>query len=86
MRIMRGAGWVLKWNKTCCSSVGVGGQYLWTFRVVVAIGGRGVDANLRILQVLKGAWRTVGRVAFLNCVRKRRTVVQFPWELTEGSA
>ncbi|MQL81788.1 hypothetical protein Taro_014260 [Colocasia esculenta] len=58
---------------------------MWTFRVAVAIGGRGVDANLRILQILKGAWRTVGRVALPNCARKRRSVVQFPWELAEGS-
>ncbi|MQL83643.1 hypothetical protein Taro_016135 [Colocasia esculenta] len=58
---------------------------MWTFRVAVAIGGRGVDANLRILQVLKGAWRIVRRVALPNCARKRRGVVQFPWELAEGS-
>ncbi|MQM09387.1 hypothetical protein Taro_042252 [Colocasia esculenta] len=27
-------------------------QWLWTFRVAVVLGGRGVDANLRILQVI----------------------------------
>ncbi|MQL68160.1 hypothetical protein Taro_000386 [Colocasia esculenta] len=60
---------------------------MWTFVVAVAIGGRGVDANLRIFfqQVLKGAWRIVGRVALPNCARKRRSVVQFPWELAEDS-
>ncbi|MQM13813.1 hypothetical protein Taro_046737 [Colocasia esculenta] len=54
-------------------------------RVAVVIGGRGVDANLRILQVLKGGWTIVERVASLNCARKCRGVVQFPWELAEGS-
>ncbi|MQM23852.1 hypothetical protein Taro_056922 [Colocasia esculenta] len=54
-------------------------------RVAVVIGGRGVDANLRILQVLKGGWTIVEHVASLNCARKRRGVVQFPWELAEGS-
>ncbi|MQL69763.1 hypothetical protein Taro_002087 [Colocasia esculenta] len=58
---------------------------MWTFRVAVILGGRGVDANLRILQVLKGGWTIVERVALLNCARKRRGVVQFPSELTEGS-
>ncbi|MQM10426.1 hypothetical protein Taro_043317 [Colocasia esculenta] len=79
---------------------------MWTFRVAVVLGGRGVDANLRILQlylgvcprllyfysviqkfgyVLKGGWAMVERVALLNCARKRRGVVQFPWELAEGS-
>ncbi|MQL96940.1 hypothetical protein Taro_029618 [Colocasia esculenta] len=59
---------------------------MWTFRVAVVFGGRGVDANLRFLQVLKGGWRIVERVALPNCARKRRGVVQFPWELVEGSA
>ncbi|MQM22985.1 hypothetical protein Taro_056046 [Colocasia esculenta] len=54
-------------------------------RVAVAIGGRGVDANLRILQVQETGWRIVGRVALLNHARKHRGVVQFPWELAEGS-
>ncbi|MQL82869.1 hypothetical protein Taro_015342 [Colocasia esculenta] len=58
---------------------------MWTLMVAVAIGGRGVDANLRILQVLKGGWRIVGRVALPNRARKCRGVVQFPWELAEGS-
>ncbi|MQL69760.1 hypothetical protein Taro_002088 [Colocasia esculenta] len=58
---------------------------MWTFRVAVVLGGRGVDANLRILQVLKGGWAIVERVALLNCARKRRGVVQFPWELEDGS-
>ncbi|MQL84178.1 hypothetical protein Taro_016687, partial [Colocasia esculenta] len=58
---------------------------VWTFRVAVVLGGKGVDANLRILQVLKDAWRTVERVAVTNHARKRRGVVQFPWELAEGS-
>ncbi|MQM10971.1 hypothetical protein Taro_043869 [Colocasia esculenta] len=53
--------------------------------VAVAIGGRGVDANLRILQVQETGWRIVGRVALLNRARKRHGVVQFPWELAEGS-
>ncbi|MQM05449.1 hypothetical protein Taro_038263 [Colocasia esculenta] len=53
--------------------------------VAVVISGRGVDANLRILQILKGAWRIVERVALPNCARKRRGVVQFPWDLAEGS-
>ncbi|MQL92229.1 hypothetical protein Taro_024843 [Colocasia esculenta] len=35
--------------------------------------------------VLKGAWRIVGRVALPNRARKLRSVVQFPWELAEGS-
>ncbi|MQL92986.1 hypothetical protein Taro_025624 [Colocasia esculenta] len=55
-------------------------------RVVVVLGGRGVDSNLRILQVPKGGWTIVERVALPNCARKRRGVVQFPWELAEGSA
>ncbi|MQM08986.1 hypothetical protein Taro_041847 [Colocasia esculenta] len=38
-----------------------------------------------VMQVQKGAWRTVGRVALPNCARKRRGVVQFPSELAEGS-
>ncbi|MQL71550.1 hypothetical protein Taro_003863 [Colocasia esculenta] len=58
---------------------------MWTFRVAVVSSGIGVDANLRILQVLKGAWRTVERVALPNYARKRRSVVQFPWELAKGS-
>ncbi|MQM21792.1 hypothetical protein Taro_054837 [Colocasia esculenta] len=58
---------------------------MWTLMVAVAIGGRGVDANLRILQVQETGWRIVGRVALLNRARKRRGVVQFPWELAEGS-
>ncbi|MQL70564.1 hypothetical protein Taro_002886 [Colocasia esculenta] len=58
---------------------------MWTLRVAVAVGGIGVDANLRILQVLKDAWRTVERVAVTNRARKRRDVVQFSWELAEGS-
>ncbi|MQM10406.1 hypothetical protein Taro_043294 [Colocasia esculenta] len=37
-------------------------------------------------QVLNGAWRIVERVASPNCARKRRGVVQFSWELAEGSA
>ncbi|MQL77128.1 hypothetical protein Taro_009543 [Colocasia esculenta] len=56
---------------------------MWTLRVAVVVGGIGVDANLRILQVLKDAWRTVERVAVTNHARKRRGVVQFPWELAE---
>ncbi|MQL83890.1 hypothetical protein Taro_016379 [Colocasia esculenta] len=58
---------------------------MWTFRVEVVLGGKGVDANLRILQVLKDAWRTVERVAVTNRARNRRGVVQFPWEFAEGS-
>ncbi|MQL68668.1 hypothetical protein Taro_000959 [Colocasia esculenta] len=38
-----------------------------------------------VLQVLKDAWRTVERVAVMNRTRKRRGVVQFPWELAKGS-
>ncbi|MQM13855.1 hypothetical protein Taro_046782 [Colocasia esculenta] len=37
------------------------------------------------VQVSKGGWTIVERVALLNCARKRRGVVQFPWELAEGS-
>ncbi|MQL79333.1 hypothetical protein Taro_011772 [Colocasia esculenta] len=40
---------------------------------------------VEVAVVLKGAWRIVGCVALLNCARKRRDVVQFPWELAEGS-
>ncbi|MQL79203.1 hypothetical protein Taro_011641 [Colocasia esculenta] len=36
------------------------------------------------VQVLKGAWRIVERVALPNYARKRRGMVQFPWELAEG--
>ncbi|MQL97659.1 hypothetical protein Taro_030353 [Colocasia esculenta] len=57
---------------------------MWTFSVAVVFGGRGVDVNLRILQVLKGGWRIVERVALPNYARKCRSVVQFPWELAEG--
>ncbi|MQL84544.1 hypothetical protein Taro_017051 [Colocasia esculenta] len=35
--------------------------------------------------VMQGGWTIVERVASLNCARKHRTVVQFPWELAEGS-
>ncbi|MQL68393.1 hypothetical protein Taro_000665 [Colocasia esculenta] len=38
-----------------------------------------------VVQVLKDAWRTVERVAVTNRARKRRGVVQFPWEFAEGS-
>ncbi|MQL73666.1 hypothetical protein Taro_006007 [Colocasia esculenta] len=56
-------------------------------RVAVVLGGRGVDANLRILQVIGSPEsRIVERVASLNCARKRRDVVQFSWELAEDSA
>ncbi|MQL86469.1 hypothetical protein Taro_019001 [Colocasia esculenta] len=50
---------------------------MWTLRVAVAVGGIGVDANLRILQVPKSGWLIVERVASLNYARKRRGVVQF---------
>ncbi|MQL69420.1 hypothetical protein Taro_001666 [Colocasia esculenta] len=43
----------------------------------------GVD--VWFVQVQKGGWRIVGRVALPNRARKRRGVVQFPWELVEGS-
>ncbi|MQL92262.1 hypothetical protein Taro_024886 [Colocasia esculenta] len=59
--------------------------WMWTLRVAVAVGGIGVDANLRILQVLKDAWRIVERVAVTNRARKRRGVVQFPWEFAEAA-
>ncbi|MQL84870.1 hypothetical protein Taro_017377 [Colocasia esculenta] len=36
-------------------------------------------------RVLKGGWRIVERVALSNRTRKRCGVVQFPWELAEGS-
>ncbi|MQL83112.1 hypothetical protein Taro_015599 [Colocasia esculenta] len=55
------------------------------FRVAVVLGGKGVDANLRILQVLKDAWRTVERVAVTNRARNRRYEVWFSWEFAEGS-
>ncbi|MQL80616.1 hypothetical protein Taro_013056 [Colocasia esculenta] len=58
---------------------------MWMFKVAVAISGLGVDANLRLMQVLKGAWRIVGRVASPNCARTSRGVEQFSWELAEGS-
>ncbi|MQM19862.1 hypothetical protein Taro_052875 [Colocasia esculenta] len=58
---------------------------MWTLRVAVAIGGIGVDANLRMVQVPKSGWSIVERVALPNCARKRRGVVQFPWEHAEGS-
>ncbi|MQL87951.1 hypothetical protein Taro_020496, partial [Colocasia esculenta] len=54
-------------------------------RVAVVLGGRGVDANLRILQVQETGWRIVGSVALPNRARKRHGVVQFPWEFVEGS-
>ncbi|MQM02091.1 hypothetical protein Taro_034848 [Colocasia esculenta] len=54
-------------------------------RVAVVLGGKGVDANLRILQVLKDAWRTVERVAVTNRARNRRCEAWFPWEFAEGS-
>ncbi|MQM21884.1 hypothetical protein Taro_054930 [Colocasia esculenta] len=38
------------------------------------------------VEVPKGSWRIAERVALPNCVRKRRGVVQFPWELAECSA
>ncbi|MQL87746.1 hypothetical protein Taro_020291 [Colocasia esculenta] len=46
-------------------------QWLWTFRVAVVLGGRGVDANLRILQLPTGTegWlddRRMGGVAELR--------------------
>ncbi|MQM08306.1 hypothetical protein Taro_041161 [Colocasia esculenta] len=37
------------------------------------------------IHVPKGGWTIVERVALLNCARKRRGVVQFPWDLAEGS-
>ncbi|MQM15492.1 hypothetical protein Taro_048440 [Colocasia esculenta] len=37
------------------------------------------------VQVQETGWRIVGRVALPNRTRKRRSVVQFPWELAEGS-
>ncbi|MQL72503.1 hypothetical protein Taro_004840, partial [Colocasia esculenta] len=58
---------------------------MWTLRVAVVVGGIGVDANMRMVQVLKSGWKIVERVALLNCARKRRGVVQFSWELAEGS-
>ncbi|MQL70868.1 hypothetical protein Taro_003174 [Colocasia esculenta] len=39
----------------------------------------------KVPSVQKTGWRIVGRVALPNRVRKRRGVVQFPWELAEGS-
>ncbi|MQL75290.1 hypothetical protein Taro_007660 [Colocasia esculenta] len=65
--------------RTCCSSAGVGGQG-WPLT------GWRPGYRLTRGQVLKGAWRIVERVASPNCARKRRDVVQFSWELTEGSA
>ncbi|MQL96949.1 hypothetical protein Taro_029636 [Colocasia esculenta] len=57
-------------------------RHSWRPRVAVVLGGKGVDANLRILQ---DAWRTVERVAVTNRARKRCGVVQFPWEFAKGS-
>ncbi|MQL96096.1 hypothetical protein Taro_028772 [Colocasia esculenta] len=59
---------------------------MWSFRLAVVLGGIGVDANLRILQVPRNGWTSVDRTASLNCVGKRRSVVQFAWELAECSA
>ncbi|MQL83207.1 hypothetical protein Taro_015691 [Colocasia esculenta] len=59
---------------------------MWTLRVAVAIGGMGVDANLRILQVPRSGWTIVERAASLNYAGKRHGVVQFAWELAECSA
>ncbi|MQL79464.1 hypothetical protein Taro_011900 [Colocasia esculenta] len=36
-------------------------------------------------QVQESGWTIVGRVALPNRSRKRRGMVQFPWELAEGS-
>ncbi|MQL76742.1 hypothetical protein Taro_009131 [Colocasia esculenta] len=58
----------------------------WTLRVAVHVGDKGVDANLSVQQVSRSSWSIVERAASPNCARKRRGVVQFTWELAEGSA
>ncbi|MQL89069.1 hypothetical protein Taro_021635, partial [Colocasia esculenta] len=59
----------------------------WRLKMQTTFAGRTEEAITwsEFLDVLKAGWRIVGRVALSNCARKRRTVVQFPWELAEGS-
>ncbi|MQL91774.1 hypothetical protein Taro_024402 [Colocasia esculenta] len=60
----------------------------WRLKMQTTFVGRTEEAITwsKFLDVLKGGWTIVERVVLLNCARKRRGVVQFPWELAEGSA
>ncbi|MQM22651.1 hypothetical protein Taro_055707 [Colocasia esculenta] len=44
---------------------------MWTFRVAVVLGGRGVDANLRILQVIGSPEPSTGTEGLLDDRRTR---------------
>ncbi|MQM18779.1 hypothetical protein Taro_051774 [Colocasia esculenta] len=56
-------------------------QFSWSWRPGVALDWLASSFQ----QVLKGGWTIIECMASLNCARKRCDVVQFSWELVEGS-
>ncbi|MQL75412.1 hypothetical protein Taro_007773 [Colocasia esculenta] len=59
----------------------------WRLKMQTTFVGRTEEAITwsKFLDVPKSGWTIVERMALPNCARKRRDVVQFSWELAEGS-